>query len=499
MPVSALKGVGLVELREKIDELLDQTVERDALAPFRLPIDRVFTMQGFGTVVTGTMVSGKVKAGDIVEILPSRLSARVRGVRVHGQKVDEAHAGQRTAVNLAQVTTEEVHRGNTLATVGALVPSLLLDVRLTLLPTVDKELSNRTRVHLYTGTSEVLCRIVLLEHDQLQPGDSTFAQLVIEEPIAVSTKDRFVIRSYSPMTTIGGGVVLDAHPDKRKRFKEKVIDELRVLETGTLEQIMEQYLRKSSAKNISATQLLRVFAQPSIEIEDATERLVSEGFVISLRADDVDYLYHREYLSEIAAVVSRLLDDYHAKYPLRAGMPKEEFRTKTFPQATPKLYASLLLALGEEININIENKTVAMKSYKRALKGKMATVSENILTSLHNQLFTPPPLEEMMESLNAGLEEVKEMLDYLSDIKLVVKVAEGLYFHHAAILRAKDMILAHFSHNSELTLGEFRTMINSSRKYALPLLEYFDQKKMTVRSGECRRLSNSFDTNSLPC
>jgi len=492
--VSAHTGEGLAELTAAIDRLGEDLAERDAHLPFRLPVDRVFTLQGFGTVVTGTLLSGTARVGDQVLLYPAELPMRVRGVGVHGVQVESAQAGQRVALNLASVTVDAISRGDVLAAKGYLSPSMMLDVRLSLLPDVDKLLANRARLRLYVGTAEILCRAVLLDRDELLPGESAYAQLRLEAPTAVLAGDRFVLRSYSPLVTLGGGTILDPNPKKRKRFRERGLAELAVLESGSTEEIVSQYLLEHSDKLYTRETLLRVITRA--DCEEALEKLLTEDYVVSVHADDAEYLFHRARLKSLTDQVATAVSEYHRRFPLRTGMPREELRHRVLSGASSRVFAAVLLELQAESPLSLTAKSVALPDFRVEFAGKWSRAREAVIAALLAQPFSPPSPEELRTDLRLSPEDMKELLDALADTQEVVKVAEGMYFHASAVSRARELLIVHFGTESELSLAAFRTYIDSSRKYALPLLEYFDHQRVTYRVGETRRLHSSFDIAS---
>lgn len=497
MPVSAVTGAGLQELAATIDHLCDDVIPRDSNLPFRLPIDRVFTVQGFGTVVTGTLLSGSVSPGDIVEVQPSQLSVRVRGVGVHGKQVSRAEAGQRTALNLAGVTVEQVNRGDVLTAPGSLTPTMMLDARVTLLPDVEKILSNRQRVRLYAGTAEILCRVVLLDSEELLPSESALVQFRLEEPTALRAGDRFVMRSYSPMVTIGGGIVLDPLPEKRKRFKEKGLQELSVLESGSTADILGQRIARYNDRLLSRQDVLKSVGKA--DAEAALELLISEELVVEMRADDVDYVIHRDTIEHLSERFAAILAEYHKRYPLRAGISREELRSRILPSVNARVFGALLLVLQGEAKLKLTARAVALSDFTVQFTGKWQRARELALNLYSKQMYSPPTLEEIVDSVKLSAEDMRELLDALVEAQELVKIAEGMYFVRAAVCQAKEMVVEHFAQEQELTLATFRTMLDSSRKFALPLLEYFDQKKLTTRVGESRRFNSSFDSANLPC
>jgi selenocysteine-specific elongation factor len=499
IPVSSVTRLGLDELVATMDDLMEDVSSRNVHLPFRLPIDRVFTMQGFGTVITGTLTSGTVKVGDTVEIMPRQITARVRGVGVHGKQVQGAEAGQRTALNLAGVSVDQLDRGDVLAAPGVLRPSLMLDVRLSLLKDVERPLVNRERVRFYSQTAEILGRVVLLDAEILLPGDSAFAQIRLEEPMALWAGDRFVLRSYSPMVTIGGGSVLDPRPAKRKRFREQGIDELNVLETGSATAVLEQYLAKHSGDAMTDRELLSLVARPGPELEEALETLLESEYAVSVRADDRVYVFHKAFMNGLGEKLQQQLTTYHRRFPLRGAMSREELRSRLFPKANSRLFAALLLELQAEAPIDLTARGVMARGFTVQFAGKWQKPKERLITAMEQALFTPPTLEEAPELLSLPLEDCRELFEALTEEGSLIKVSEVQFFHRDAVREAMSRIDSHFATNTSLTLAEFRTLIDSSRKFALPLLEFFDKHKFTLRSGESRVLNSSFDRSNLPC
>ncbi|MBT9134057.1 MAG: Selenocysteine-specific elongation factor [Firmicutes bacterium] len=488
--VSAHTGQGLQELTAAIDRVCEDLLERDAHLPFRLPIDRVFTLQGFGTVVTGTLLSGYVRAGDQVLLYPEEQPLRVRGVGVHGVQVGTAQAGQRVALNLAAVSVEAIRRGDVLAAKGHLSPSMMLDVRLSLLPDVDKLMANRARVRLYIGTAEVICRAVLLDRDELLPGESAYAQLRLEAPVGVLAGDRFVLRSYSPLVTLGGGTVLDPLPKKRKRFRERGLVELAVLESGSTEEIISQYLMEQGEHLYTREQVLRVSTKQ--DREEALEQLLAGDHVVSVYADEEEYLFHRTRLKALLDKIIAVVSEYHHRFPLRSGMPREELRSRVFGAASSRVFAAVLLELQAE-SLSLTAKTAALRDFRVEFAGKWSRARDTAIRLCLEKRFSPPAVDELRTETRLSPEDTKELLEALVETQEIVKVADGMYFHASAVTRALELLIQHFRTEPELSLAAFRTYIDSSRKYALPLLEYFDHQRITYRVGEARKLHAAFD------
>jgi len=480
--VSSVNGTGINELVALIDKALNETEPRDLSLPFRMPIDRVFTMQGFGTVVTGTAADGTINEGDTVEVLPSQLSARIRGIRVHGIKVGMAVAGQRTALNLVGISQDDLHRGDIISAPNSLSATLLLDTRLNLLSNAQKTLSNRERIRIFTGASEILGYVTLLDTDEMCPGDSSFVQIRLEEPTAVRAGDRFVIRSYSPMFTIGGGVILDPNPVKHKRFKESTSNELRAIESGGTEEILSIKLSRMTDTLITQEELVRQTAKK--DAGQALENLLSSGGILKFRIDGKDYLIHSKSMEALSEKIQKILSEYHKRNPLRRGIPREELRNRVMPLVNSKIFAAFVTFL-----TTIRGDSLLwLKDFKVEFTGKWQAKRQLVLEILANQPYDPPVSGELPALLKLSAEDTQELLDALTESEQTVKIAEGMYFDIAAVKSAQSKILEHFEKNQELSLAEFRTLINSSRKFALPLLEYFDSQKLTMRVGDTRKL-----------
>lgn len=486
IPVSALTGSGLSELTLLIDTLCEQVRPRDTELPFRMPIDRVFTIPGFGTVVTGTTISGSVCVGNVLDVHPPQLSARVRGIRVHGEHSGKARAGQRTALNLAGVSIDQLQRGNLLAAPNSIFPTTLLDVRLTLVSNFKRTLTNGERIRLYTGTAEILCRVFLLQSDELLPNDSEYAQIRLEEAISLSSGDRFVIRSLTPLQTIGGGVILDPNPHKRKRFKEPGITELKILESGSSEAILAHKAAHAKEWIISRDEALRSINRS--DITDALENLLRSEVIIKINSENKEYLIHRDKLATLADKARCMVSDYHLRFPLRSGMPREELRSRLISAFDSKLFGILLNFIQTDASIKIMQNTVSLINFTPKFEGRRLGLRQAILETFAKNAYSPPALNELCEMLKLSRQDASELMEALAYTGEMIKISEGMYFLTESVIAAKDMLLKHFEKNNELSLADFRTLIGSSRKYALLLLEYFDEQKMTIRSGENRKL-----------
>lgn len=493
IPVSSITKQGIPELITAIDELTAQVTSRDDHLSFRYPIDRVFSMTGFGTVVTGTLIAGQVHVGDKVAVYPQGLSSRVRSIQVHGEKVTTAYAGQRTAMNLAGVQVDDIERGNVLAVEGALRQSLMLDVRLELLPDVEKPLINRERLRLYTGTSEVLCRAVLLDAEAVYPGEKALVQLRLEEPVAVQTGDRFVVRTYSPLHTIGGGVILDAHPKKQRRFRAEGIRELELRESGGDLQILNQTLLTHSDSFPTEQALFRLAGRPAEELGDPLEILQAEDLALSLTIDGIPYYLHAEYLQQLAQRAQKAIVDYQQRFPMRPGMPREELRSRLNSKASPKLFNALVTLLAAEADLVVRGGIIATHDWQVAFSGPYARMREHVLTQLAAAPYSPPDLGELADSLHETPERVGEVVAAMANNSELVRVTPELAFLTQTLNEVQKRVVAIIGEQGSITLADLRNELATSRKFALPLLEYLDAQKVTKREGDARVLHRQYE------
>ncbi len=462
LKVSAVTGQGIRDLLEKIDQLAGQTVSRVSSGPPRLPVDRVFTITGFGTVVTGTLVSGVFRVGDSVEIQPQGLVSRVRSLQVHGEKVEEAEAGQRVAVNLAGLELEQVERGSVVAGAKTLTPANRVDIHLLLLDSAARPLKNRTRVRFYLGTSETLGRVVLLDREEMEPGTLAYAQVELEEQLVAAKGDRFVIRSYSPMETIGGGTVIDPLPRrKHKRFRSEVglhIPGEIAIGTGLKDE----------------------------EIVEAASELVKEGRAKMISGDGKTYYVSTGIYQRWTAAVAQLLEAYHRDFPLREGYPREDLRSRKFQVLNSRVFQMLLLEMEKDGLLRVTPQAVALQGFATGPSLQQEKLISRIKHELEEVAFLPPSWNDLSRS--AGLDEVfaAELLQYLLRTGDLVKIAEELYFLKDVLASARQIVSRSLRDKGEITVAEVRDLLQTSRKFALPLLEYFDREKLTRRVGDKR-------------
>jgi len=475
VPVSAVTRQGLDELVTRIEAVVGGVEERASGGPARLPIDRAFTLAGHGTIVTGTLWSGEIAVGDKLEIVPSRTETRVRSVEVHDRAVDRAEAGQRTAVGVHGIPKESIVRGDVLGTPGALPVTSMLDARLRLAASA-RPIANRTRVHLHLGTAEVLARVVLLETDTLAPGEDALVQMRLESPIVALTGDLFVVRSYSPVTTIGGGRVLNPVPKRHARMKDDVLESLAVLEGGSAEDVLVQKVGEAGTAGARATDLETQPGGPAAGLD----KLVASGLLRRVAGR----VFTPARLDELTARAEELLSGFAAASPLEWGMSAEELRGKLAKGFDRAVLDELVQGLEAEGKLTRRGNLVRWGAAEVGLPPAQAAIAEGIERRLADAGVAPPTVDELRREMSS--KDFDAILRLLAETGRVVKVTSGFVFHPRAIEDARAKVVAHFGHSERLGVPEFKDLIGVTRKHAIPLLEYFDRDGTTLRSGDVR-------------
>lgn len=465
------------------------TPSRSVKSLFRLPVDRVFSMKGFGTVITGTLISGHVKTGDTVMIYPSGITSKVRGIQAHNQSVSIAEAGMRTAINFQGLEKASVQRGEVVSSLGALRPSYMLDVSIHFLESNKKPVKNRTLIRFHTGTSEILGHVVLLDKDEIIPGKTTVAQIRLDSPVAIVKDDKFVIRSYSPVRTIGGGQILNPLPQKHKRFKKSISEGLKTLITQPPEEIIAYHVDNSGYKGISFSDLKIMTNMPEKQLDNALQKLMSIKTVICADRENRIYI-HKNCFENLNKKISLFLENYHRTNPLKAGMPKEELKSK-LPSAGLKLFNLMLDMMIKNKEVVSEGETVRLSSHTVSLGGDQAEVKEKILTTYLKSGLCPPYFKDLSKTLDIDAKRAKDVLMLLIEEGLIIKTKEELYFHVEVVTNLKKRLVDFLLTHGEITTPQFKEMTGTTRKYLIPLIEYFDSKNVTIRIGDIRRLRSS--------
>ncbi len=486
IPVSAVSRMGLDALTLEIDRITEEVAAKDSFGAARLPIDRVFTVSGFGTVVTGTLISGSLQVGEKMEVMPGSMETRIRSLQVHGQKVDKAFAGQRVAVNLSGLDVSDLERGHVLSKPGSLQTTMMLDARLQVLPDAVRPIEHRTRVRLYIGTSEVMGRVVPLEEDRIEIGSNGLIQLRLEEPIAAAEGDLFILRYYSPMTTLGGGHVIQTNPKKKTRFKTQQIEALRILEKGSPEHRLLQMLHEISYTFPSRSEFLASHSEMD-NADDYIEDLLQKEQAVSWTADRKEILVSSAYLQEILTKMEETLAQFHRKNPLRLGISKEELRSRILSQVNSRFFASLLLHWETDEKLKTTTNLVALPEFSIQMNPEQSQLYHQLKERFEKSGFEPPGKTDLITEF-AKNKHFLSVLELLTEEMFIVRLTEEVYYSKLALERAEQMLYQWFTDHTEISLGEFRDLIQSSRKYALVLMEYFDGQKITQRQGEKRIL-----------
>jgi selenocysteine-specific elongation factor len=483
--VSSVTGEGLKEFVRVLDELVLKVPEREPGNIFRLPIDRVFTMKGFGTVITGTTVSGKIQTGDEVTIYPQKISSRIRGIQVHNKDVNEVRAGLRTAINLQGLEKAAIHRGNILAAKGSLRPTYMVDVIFELLPSAPRKLKNRAKVRFHTGTSEIISTVVLLDRNELEPGDTCFVQIRLDEPIAVLRNDRFVLRSYSPVRTIGGGEILNALPVKKKRFSEAVLSEMKMLHSGNLNEIIELFVSLGRFRGTDQAKLPFLTNISEKKLDELISALKARQRIV-LFDKEKNTLIHADFLDKAKDEILKTITQYHKDFPLKAGLLKEELRSKSTGARNPKLFNYLLNHLSRENIIAQEKEAVRLKDHQVTLAQDQEKTRRKLEERYLKSGLQPPYFKELNDEFPGNVGH--EVLEVMVKDGVLLKIKEDLFFHRKAIEELEGRLVNFLKEHGTITTPQFKEMTGTSRKYTIPIIEYFDRAQLTVRVGDSRVL-----------
>ncbi len=488
IPVSSTTGAGIDTLVEAIAGITGEIDVKNPETIYRLNIDRAFSITGFGTIITGTLISGKLEEGQKVCIYPAGIEGRIRNLQVHDRDVETAYAGQRLAVNIAGIKKDQIHRGDVLAPVNALQPTMMLDCSLRLIRDTDRILKNRGRVRLHIGTREILCRVILLDREELEPGESCYVQLRLEDEAVALRGDRFVIRSYSPMETIGGGLVLEPNPPKRKRYNKDVMEELKLKESGSPIQVLEKVISLNSSGFPGISQLAKLTGSSREELKPLLEELVSNGKVREFHGGSEKVYIHKGYYSHLLSKAVSILGQFHSCYPLRSGMPVEEFRSRLFGSGKGNYTDDILKSMEREECIRAKAYAVFLHDFSIDLTPRHREIRDHLLEMLEQGGYSPPGMGKILESASYREAELNEVLDMLVESGAVKRIDEDGLFLAKYYKSAVDIAVNHIRKEGSISLATFRDLLNTSRKYAMALLEEMDRDKVTRRTGDNRVL-----------
>ena len=468
--VSAATGQGLDELTDTIQQLMsDEVVAKDTQTIPRLPIDRAFTLSGFGTIITGTLISGTITREDVLEMYPIGKECKIRNIQVHGQNQDKCYAGQRVAINLSNVKKKEIRRGCVLAPKNSMKNTDLLDVKLKVLEDSMRILTNHERLHLYTGTSEILCRAVLLDKEQIGPGEEGLVQLRLEEEIAVKRGDRFVVRFYSPMETIGGGIVLEPNPVRKKRFDAQAIEELKKKESGSLGDVMELQIKEHGDTMITLAELAKVMAHSVDELKEYLDELEESGtiFVFPMKKDT--YLWHRDSEFAVRQKIEETLQKYHSEHPYRYGMKKAEIHNTFLKKIKPNIFDAYIERMTGENVYGRREEYLSLPGYE-VPKDAMYLQTEKLIEDTFEKAGYDFVRFSEIDFGKIPRQTAEDVVLMMIDEGKVLRINEEMFTMKHLMDEAKEKIQNHLKEENLITIAQVRDMFSTSRKSAKPIL-----------------------------
>ena len=477
--VSSLTGAGLDDLKQAMATAASEVAPRDPRALARLPIDRVFTMKGFGTVVTGTLISGTIRREEELEVFPTGQRVRVRGLQVHGETADAAVAGQRTALNLAGASVEDLSRGMTLAPAATFETTRRVDVKLRLLASAKRPLKHRARVHFHAHSMEGIGEVELPDGKPVAPDSDVFARIKLSDSVLLLPGDRFILRQFSPVVTIGGGTVLDANPQSRRLVVDKT---LQTFAGGDHLPILKARIWRTYHEGISRRALVAETGWAKDVIEPQLATLVKSGEIIQLG----DLLMCRPAWEDLKAQVVPALEAFHEQNPLERGIGKEQLQVLT--DASPAIFALIAERLVHEKKIEIAGDLIWLPGHGVVMKDEEAESKKKIEDAFSTTGLKVPALHEVISGLKVDKARAQKIVTLLLRDKVLVKISDELVFHRAALEELRRQIAAQKAKSSKMDVAAFKELTGVSRKYAIPLLEYLDRERVTRRVGDAREI-----------
>jgi selenocysteine-specific elongation factor len=485
---STVDGRGLDELLQALMRAAERVRARQTAGPFRLPVDRVFTLKGIGTVVTGTLWEGSVSDGDEAVLLPPDRAVRVRNVQVHGREVEAALAGQRVALNLPGIATGQIERGDVVVRAGYLSPTFMVDARLQLLPDAPRPLKNRARIRFHHATREVLGRVVLLQEAQeLAPGMSAYVQFRLEAPVVVKYGDRFILRSYSPVTTIGGGQVLDSHPAKHRRVDGKLLETMAVREKGEVREVLASIFAQQGVP-LSRESLLRLSEMDEGLVRAAVDESLAAGAWHVIPAEQKSKYLPAEVFNDYAERITGLIEAFHQANPREAGMEKETLRTRLPHSLTAGDFDGLLKLLAERGAVQLKEGKIALRGKGRALTEAEMREKQAVLEDIRRGGFAPPFLKEIAEKNRLDARKARDFIGMLLEEGAIEQVTQDYYLAAGRLAEAEEGLRSFLAAHGRLEIKDLKDLYGLSRKYSIPLLEHFDRARVTRRDGDYRVL-----------
>jgi selenocysteine-specific elongation factor len=480
IPVSSVTGSGVNEIKDALLRIARNVKKRRDSGIFRMPVDRVFTMEGFGTVIAGTILSGEVSVGDTIEIFPDGITAKVRGVQIHRENTRTSCIGKRTAINLQDVKKEKLRRGQCAGAPGSLAVTNRLHTRLHLLGTSNEGLKNRTTLRLHIGTDEVICRSVLLDCQDVGPGQSALVQFLLQSPTVALPGDRFVIRTFSPLRTIGGGVILDAGPAHHKRFDARTIEGLRKLE-GSLADAVEQMFAKSGFSPKTPGEIAVSIGEKEDDIKKIVGDLHNAGELVSIGAER--YIHAKSY-QELAARTVVTIKDYLGRNPYRLLMPLADLQSHLLRLSDRLTFEAVVEDLCRKKIIYKKDTRIGIVGHKIGLKRAEQEIADRIEKSFREAGFATPLDEDINKEMGISPDAFKNIMNSLMEQECLIRLSDKVIYHVEYVQTASKVVTDHIKEHGGITVAQLRDKLGVSRKYGLALLEYFDAKGVTKRVGD---------------
>jgi selenocysteine-specific elongation factor len=485
VPVSSKTEENLPALVQELARLAGEVTPKSSNGILRLPIDRVFTMKGFGTVITGTLLSGTISTEQEVDVLPRGITTKVRGIQSHNRAVQRSVAGQRTAVNLQGVEKDQLSRGDTIVSAGFFTPTKTLDAKLDLLKQAPRGLKTGSRIRFYNTTQEAIGRIAILGSNELAPGQEAYVQLRLEQPVIVQNGDRYILRFYSPMETLGGGMVLNPHPRRHKQAAmQESLKNLGILEKGTTEEKLALFISGKSLAGMEEAEIIGTVAADKQEIAATLASLARTKIVLR-----VDNLYvHTFHLGTMEKKVIDLITKYHTENPLKPGLDKEELKGALKLRLSSKVLNMTIDGLVKKKQIEVEGSKLKLPGFKAAVGKDQGAVKDKIVEAIKKGGTQPPVREELPSLFGITDKDAKDLLKLLADEGRTVRINDSLHLDKDIVDKIRTDLKKYLEERKEITMAEFRDLAKTSRKFAVPLMEYFDSQKLTQRVGDKRVL-----------
>lgn len=488
---SARTGRGIEEIKRVIEEIADQVTEKNRTGILRIPIDRVFTVTGYGTIVTGIVISGKVRRGDALEIYPLGRMTTARNIQIHNRGAGEAEAGHRVGLNLANVKVEDLKRGMVLGAPQSLISTHLMNARFQYLPSNLHPLHNRIKVKLYSRTSEVITRIMFVEKEELFPGEDCFVQFRLEKKVTLSPYDRYIVRTLSPKTTIGGGIILETNPWKYRSGRPETVDHLHVFERKITHEMVEALIKKEKTSPVRLADLARKLSLTLTEIETACARLLEAGSVLLVNEGSV---IHKEPYEQLKTVLLEAINNFHARNRSQKDASQEEIRSKLSPLLNQRLYEAVLQELRNEEAIEMQQGRIRMPGFRVKLGEKQKYVYDHLEAICKEYHFRPLPLNVFQRIKDRyGERDVEGVVRLMIGEGRLIKLNNRRLIHSKSIDEFKAVLKEHIQKNGRVVLGESMEVFGLGRPQVQPIFDYLDSIRFTMRIGDYRVLYKSVE------